>query len=180
MSHEKWGHYNGDSTGLVMRFLFFILLVGVLSAQTQSQYDGHIQRFEGYRPEPYIIGGKAHVGYGHLIVGDRARYRHLSRAEHLSIYHSDFNTAYRAAITEVPNFYSHPTEVRILIVALAFNTGQRGLREFREFRAALSRRDYLRAAHELRDSKWARQVGNRSQTYIQVLTSAAFVIPSSP
>lgn len=163
-----------------MRFLLFILLAGVLSAQTQSQYDEHIQRFEGYRSEVYVVGGKAHVGWGHLIVGDPARYRHLSRSDHLSIYRADFNTAYRAAISEVPNFYAHPTEVRILIVALAFNTGQRGLREFQEFRTALSRCDYLRAAHELRDSKWARQVGNRSQAYIQVLTSAAFVIPSTP
>jgi GH24 family phage-related lysozyme (muramidase) len=164
-----------------MRFLLFILLAGVLSAQTQLQYDAHIQRFEGYRPEVYTLHGRAHVGWGHLIVGNPSLYQNLSRADHLSIYRSDFNTAYRAALAEVPSFYSHPVEVRILIVALAYNTGQRGLRDFRGFRSALSHRDYLSAARELRSSKWASQVGrNRSQAYIQTLTSAAFVIPSSP
>lgn len=164
----------------MIRFLF-LFLAGSLCAQTQSQYDDHIQRFEGYRSEPYSLHGRSHVGWGHLIVGNPARYRHLSRAEHLSIYRDDFNTAYRAAQIEIPNFYSHPVEVRILIVALAFNTGQRGLRDFRGFRSALSRRDYLAAARELRDSKWARQVGrNRSQSYIQTLTLAAFKIPSAP
>lgn len=164
-----------------MKFLIFILLAGVLSAQTQSQYDEHIQRFEGYRAEPYVLHNRAHVGWGHLIVGDPARYKHLSRAEHLSLYQNDFRAAYRAAIVEVPSFYSHPIEVRILIVALAFNTGQRGLHDFHRFRAALARHDYLSAARELRDSRWARQVGrNRSDSYIQTLTSAAFKIPSLP
>lgn len=164
----------------MVRLLLF-LIAGSLCAQTQSQYNEHIWRFEGYRAEPYVVGGKTHVGWGHLIVGNPSRYRHLSRAEHLSIYRNDFNTAYRAALVEVPSFYSHPTDVRILIVALAFNTGRRGLRDFHGFRSALARHDYLSAAHELRDSRWARQVGkNRVFFYTQTLTSAAFRIPSSP
>ena len=161
--------------------LLLLLLAGSLCAQTQAQYDEHIQRFEGYRSQPYVLNNRAHVGWGHLIVGDPARYRNLSRADHLTIYRSDFNTAYRAAIAEIPSFYSHPTEVRVLIVGLAFNLGQRGLRDFVRFRVALARHDYLSAARELRDSKWSRQVGrNRSQSYIQTLTSAAFVIPFTP
>lgn len=165
----------------MVRLFLFLLLVCGLSAQTQSQYDSHIQRFEGYRSEVYILHGRAHVGYGHLIRGNPSRYRHLSRADHLSIYREDFRAAYRAALVEVPGFYSHPIEVRILIVALTYNVGQRGLRDFRGFRTALAKHDYLSAARELRDSKWVRQVGiNRSQSYIQTLTSAAFVIPSAP
>lgn len=165
---------------LLVRLLPF-LIVGSLCAQTQAQYDEHIQRFEGYRAQPYVLNNRAHVGYGHLIMGDPARYRNLSHDQLLRIYQIDFSQAYLAALTEVPSFYSHPTEVRVLIVGLSFNLGRRGLRDFTRFRAALARRDYLSAARELCNSRWARQVGrNRSQSYIQTLTSAAFVIPSMP
>ena len=51
---------------------------------------------------------------------------------------------------------------RAVLVNMAFNLGRARLRSFRHMLRAVRRREYSRAAHEMLDSKWARQVGNRA------------------
>lgn len=59
-------------------------------------------------------------------------------------------------------FYSWPQEVQEILVNMAFNLGRTRLSKFVNFRKALKERDWPKAAHEMRDSKWFYQVGDRS------------------
>jgi len=54
-----------------------------------------------------------------------------------------------------------------IITDMAFNLGPSRLNRFRRLRRALIRRDYLRAADEMEDSRWYGQVGNRSRELVR-------------
>lgn len=51
---------------------------------------------------------------------------------------------------------------REVLIEMAYNLGVKGLNGFRNMWAALDRGDYDKAADEMLDSKWARQVGVRA------------------
>ena len=51
---------------------------------------------------------------------------------------------------------------RAVLENMAFNLGVTGLLKFKKMIAALEARDYDRAAIEMLDSNWAKQVGNRA------------------
>ena len=62
------------------------------------------------------------------------------------------------------DFFEDLDAVRRAVLAnLMFNLGAPRLLTFRKMIAALRRRDYERAANEMRDSRWSRQVGNRAE-----------------
>ena len=62
------------------------------------------------------------------------------------------------------DFFEDLDEVRRAVLAnLMFNLGAPRLLTFRKMIAALRRRDYERAANEMRDSRWSRQVGPRAE-----------------
>jgi GH24 family phage-related lysozyme (muramidase) len=50
---------------------------------------------------------------------------------------------------------------QIILVDLAFNLGESRLSKFQKMISAVNNRDWTRAAFELEDSLWFRQVGNR-------------------
>lgn len=163
-----------------MKALIFFLLLAVSGlAQSQADYDAHIKKFEGFRSQPYRDGDHWAVGIGHQIPkGQRWQYANLSYDHLMQIYQVDFSYAYAAALKGVPNWEDQSKEVRVLLVALAFNVGDQGFQDFVHFRAAIVRRHYLSASEELRHSKWARQVGTaRRDAYIQILIRAALQIP---
>lgn len=57
-------------------------------------------------------------------------------------------------------WYKNQDDVRKgVLVELSYNMGVNGLLKFVKFLAAMQVKDYLSAANELRDSKWATQVG---------------------
>lgn len=65
------------------------------------------------------------------------------------------------------------------VVDLRFNLGARGFRGFRRLLAALDRKDYADAAHELLDSDWAHQVqpARRDCLVHQIRTGTEYVRP---
>ena len=56
-----------------------------------------------------------------------------------------------------------PDEVQEILVNMIFNMGRTRLAKFKNFRAALEKRDWSKAAVEGRDSLWHRQVTNRAE-----------------
>ena len=52
---------------------------------------------------------------------------------------------------------------------MCFNLGKGGLGGFRNFGAAIKRKDYKTAAKEGRDSRWYRQVTNRAERLMKML-----------
>jgi len=81
------------------------------------------------------------------------------------IYHlfkEDLNEAIGAAQSFLPNFNEHPAKVQGVVINMAFNLGANRLASFVKFKEALINKDYSAAANEMIDSKWYKQVGNRS------------------
>ena len=56
-----------------------------------------------------------------------------------------------------------------VVIDMRFNLGPGGFRGFKKMIAALARGDYKAAAAEMVDSKWYREVGNRSKRLVRMM-----------
>ena len=70
------------------------------------------------------------------------------------------------------SFSSYPVEVQKIIVNMMFNLGRPRLSKFRKFLAAVKEGDWVRAADEMQDSLWARQLPERSGRLISRMEHA--------
>ena len=62
-----------------------------------------------------------------------------------------------------PDFDDKPEEVKQVVVNMCFNLGEPRLSQFKKFIAAINEKDWDEAAHQMMDSKWANQVGERAK-----------------
>lgn len=58
---------------------------------------------------------------------------------------------------------------RKVVIDMRFNLGASGFRQFKKMIAALERRDYHAAAHEMINSKWYHQVGTRARRLVEMM-----------
>lgn len=108
------------------------------------------------------------IGIGRLI--DKRRGGGITHEEAIYLLSNDITRALQDART-FP-FFEQLSEVRQnALVELTFSMGLPTLRQFRRMLAALSARNYDKAAVELKDSRWFEQVGpvrgNRIMRMIQ-------------
>jgi GH24 family phage-related lysozyme (muramidase) len=87
------------------------------------------------------------------------------------LFEDDLNTAVADAKTCVSNFSLHPEDVQTAIVDMVFNLGVTRFSKFTATIAALEADppDYCKAAVEMRDSAWAKQVPNRANDDIALV-----------
>lgn len=64
-------------------------------------------------------------------------------------------------------FYELDEVRRCVVTEMVFNLGWHGFHRFKKTLAAIHDHDYVTAAKEMLDSKWARQVGDRAITLAQ-------------
>jgi lysozyme len=62
-----------------------------------------------------------------------------------------------------------PENAQIVIANMCFNIGWPRLSQFKKFWAALEERDYERAAYEMEDSRWFKQVKGRAEELKQLM-----------
>jgi GH24 family phage-related lysozyme (muramidase) len=86
----------------------------------------------------------------------------LSDDQIMFLFEQDFNEAIKRANTFLYNSEDYPSEIKSVIIDMAFNLGN-DIFEFDGLRKALLNKDYNRASDEMVDSKWYKQVGNRSK-----------------
>ncbi len=55
-----------------------------------------------------------------------------------------------------------PDDVYNILLNMTFNLGEKGISDFKDMWAAIEVGDWKTASDEMRDSKWAKQVGNRA------------------
>ena len=67
----------------------------------------------------------------------------------------------------LPEFSDLPEEVRLIVANMMFNLGANRLGGFKRFLEAVGKKDWASAADEMVDSKWHRQVPERSGRLIQ-------------
>lgn len=116
---------------------------------------------EGWSPVPYRdTRGVWTIGYGHALTQEPSDGMRWTKGQSETQLLRDVADA----IHDASSFAWFPTLDTVrqeVIVELAFNLGLPRLQGFKRMLAALSVKDYDRAAHELQDSRWYTQVGMR-------------------
>ncbi|GGE75912.1 lysozyme [Streptosporangium jomthongense] len=123
-----------------------------------------LEKHEGLRLKPYLdTVGKLTVGYGRNLddVG-------ITRDEADFMLDNDIEAVERQL--ETVSEYRALDPVRQTVIAnMCFNLGFRGLIGFKRMWAAIGQGNYKRAASEMLNSKWARQVGTRATELADVM-----------
>lgn len=112
-----------------------------------------LQMFEGYSGRPYKCpSGYLTIGYGRNLDANP-----LSMAEAEFLLFNDVDRAKVIARRTVQTFDFLDEVRQDVLVQMAFQMGEAGLRGFRRMLDALQVADFATAAKEMRDSKWWRE-----------------------
>lgn len=126
-------------------------------------------RHEGLRLKPYAdTVGKMTIGVGRNLTDDG-----ITETEAYFLLDGDIVDHTRDAQL-LPMFAALDPVRQDVLVSLVFNLGLPRLKGFVKFLAALSDQNWEGAAGELLDSKWAAQVGNRSQELAAMIRTGEY------
>ena len=117
-----------------------------------------IIRDEGCRLRVY----KDSRGIETIGVGRNLRDKGLSQAEAEALLANDLLESTAAVMSDIPCAFRLDEIRRAVLVNMAFNLGIGGLLKFTRMLTAVEAGDYDRAASEMMDSTWAKQVGQRA------------------
>ena len=122
-----------------------------------------LKRHEGLNLKPYAdTMGKETIGYGHLIeLGESFPATGITLEKAEEILDADLASAKVWVLNHIGCFHVLTPNRQNVILDMAFNLRGR-LLGFTNFLAALNAGDYERAAVEMMDSVWAKQVGTRA------------------
>ena len=142
-----------------------------------------IKEHEGFRGAPYddSVGVKT-VGYGRNLEANpitKAEWKAIGGKRDLSkkplteqeadvLFQNDLKRAKKDAAS-IAGYSKLSATRRGVLVDMAFNLGKSRLSKFTKFLKALKDGDYTAAAAEMRDSKWAKQVGARADRLIEMM-----------
>ncbi len=117
-----------------------------------------LRKDEGYDNMPYIdTVGKLTIGYGRNLQDNG-----ISKEEAEFMLDNDIKRSIKD-LSSYSWYINQPEQVKLALVNMCFNMGLPRLLTFRKMIAALIEKDYVKAAKEALDSKWAHQVGNRAK-----------------
>lgn len=118
-----------------------------------------LKRDEGVRSKPYVdTVGKITIGVGRNLTD-----KGLSATEIDLLLESDIDQAARDVHAIYPEWEALSEQRQRVLVNMAFNLGRARLAQFMGMLSALRAMDYEKAAEEMMDSRWAKQVGERAQ-----------------
>ena len=72
-----------------------------------------------------------------------------------------------------PDFAELPDEAQLVIANMMFNMGRPRLSQFKGMKAGVDARDWNRAADEMVDSRWYKQVTNRAERLVSRIRALA-------
>jgi lysozyme len=117
-------------------------------------------RHEGVRLRPYLdTVGKLTIGVGRNLID-----RGLSQDEAMLLLDHDIAIAVSDTFQLCPWAQTLDGVRQTVLIEMCFNLGAERLLGFEKMLTALRERNYLKAASEMLDSQWARQVGTRAHT----------------
>ena len=124
---------------------------------------------EGVKYEIY----NDHLGYptfgiGHLIVESDNEYgQPVGTGIHVDRVNEAFDKDVSVMVDEAkklfPDLEDLPEEAQQVIVNMTFNMGRPRLSQFKKFIAGVNAGDWEKAAIEMMDTRWAKQVGSRAE-----------------
>ncbi|MEH6405330.1 MAG: hypothetical protein V7750_18300 [Sneathiella sp.] len=138
---------------------------------TQSQLEARLTedliKNEGLRLMPYQdTVGKLTIGVGRNLDDGG-----ISKEEALYLLSNDIGNVLSELSEKVDCWSSLPDTKKIALADMCFNLGWPRLSKFKRMMAALEGGDFDLAATEALDSKWAKQVGQRSERIATLLRS---------
>jgi lysozyme len=120
---------------------------------------------EGLRLKPYqCSAGKLTIGIGRNIedIG-------ITEEEAMVLLGNDISRVVSELNQNIPAFANLNQIRQRVLVDMCFNLGISRLLKFRRMLAALDAGDFSKAADEMMDSRWARQVGKRADNLKQMM-----------
>lgn len=135
----------------------------------RDQLARDLERDEGLRLKPYLDSvGKLTIGIGRNLDDNG-----ITEAEARLMLDHDADVSLADLDRNAAWWRSMPEPAQRGLANMAFNMGWPTLSGFRNMLAALEQGEYARAADEALDSRWARQVGPRSERIAELYRSAA-------
>lgn len=120
---------------------------------------------------------KDHLGYptfgiGHLILESDPEHGQpigtpVSKERTNEAFEKDVATVLKDCVKLYPDFYELPEEAQQIIANMMFNMGLTRLSKFRNMKKAVDAGNWMKAADEMMDSRWYRQVTNRADRLVQ-------------
>ena len=147
---------------------------GLIGTSTEKKAKSLIMKHEGVRLDEYKDSlGLPTIGVGHLNTGENFVGKSLTMPQVTELFNIDFEK--HADIAEkIPNFSSLTDEGKIAMYDVTFNIpAVTDPKKWPNFNDAMKDKDFTRAASELLDSNYAKQVGQRAQTVAGLLASSA-------
>ena len=125
-------------------------------------------RHEGLRLAPYqCTAGKLTIGVGRNLDDNG-----ITEEEAMMLLDADIANCAAELTINMPWWNQQPVPVKQVLLNMAFNLGLPTLMQFRKFLTHLQTGELSRAAEEMLDSKWARQVGGRAVELSEMVRSA--------
>ena len=116
--------------------------------------------------------GLATFGIGHLVTEWDEEYgwevgTPVSTDRCNEVFDSDIQIVLSDCQHLYPDFNDLPEEVQRIIANMMFNMGRPRLSKFKGMKAGVDARDWNKAADEMVDSRWYRQVTNRAERLVE-------------
>ena len=134
---------------------------------------------EGVKYEIY----KDHLGYptfgiGHLVIDSDPEYGQeigtpVSEDRVIEAFNEDVKTVLNDCTILYDDFDDLPEEAQLIIANMMFNLGRPRLSKFKGMKAGVDSRDWNKAADEMIDSAWYRQVPNRAGRLVKRMRGLA-------
>lgn len=134
---------------------------------------------EGCRHEIYLDHlGLATHGIGHLIREHEPEHGQpvgtpVSDERVRQCFALDIAVTLEDCLRLFPDFADLPLEAQLIIANMCFNLGYPRLSKFKNFRAAVEERNWIKAADEMVDSRWHDQVPNRAKRLVKRMRDLA-------
>ena len=144
-----------------------------------EQLEKEIKIDEGEVLEIYLDHlGYPTVGVGHLITENDKEYGKpvgttVSQSRVNALLRDDLLRTVSECKLLYNDFNDLPEEVQLIIANMMFNVGRPRLSKFKKMKEAVDNRSWLRAAAEMKDSKWYRQVTNRADRLVKRMEAMA-------
>lgn len=100
----------------------------------------------------------------------------LTEEQILTLLSTDIDNAVKECQSLFPNFRNLSDVRKRVLADMMFNLGKPRLSKFKKMIAAVEEKDFVKAAHEMKDSKWYRQVKTRGKTLVQMMKTGTDVI----
>lgn len=91
----------------------------------------------------------------------------VSEERVVDVFESDIAITIKDCEKLYDDFYDLPEEAQLIIANMCFNLGYPRLSKFKGMKAGVDARDWNRAADEMVDSRWYRQVTNRADRLVE-------------